>query len=91
MENTDNTISFNELIETLHENGMMYLYLVSLISADTLISVENCDKSIHQLKLIMDNLPSSNIPDDKKSEYLDYCKDGLLICERDKKNLENIN
>jgi hypothetical protein len=72
MENTDNTISFNELIETLHENGMMYLYLVSLISADTLISVENCDKSIHQLNLIMDNLPSSNIPDDKKSEYLDY-------------------
>lgn len=91
MESTDNTISFNELIETLHENGMMYLYFVSLISADTLISVENCDKSIHQLKLIMDNLPSSNIPDDKKSEYLDYCKDGLLICERDKKNLENIN
>ena len=84
-------ISFKNLIETLHENGMMYLYLASLISADTLISVENCNKSIHQLNMIIDNLRDSNIPEEEKNKYLGYCEDGLLICERDKKNLENIN
>lgn len=89
--NTDNIISFKEMIESLHENGMMYLYLASLISADTLISVENCNKSIHQLNMIIDSLRDSNIPEEEKNKYLVYCEDGLLICERDKTELEKIN
>lgn len=89
--NGANEISFKELIESLHESGMMYLYLVSLISADTLISVENCEKSIHQLKMVRDNLGDANIPDVDKVKYMKYCADGLLICERDKSELQKIN
>lgn len=89
---TNEEVSFKELIETLHTNGMLYFYLVSLISADTLISVENCEKSIYQLNLTKKSLEEAEIPDVDKAKYLDYCKNGLEICEKDKNNfLKNIN
>ena len=91
-ENSKEEVSFKDLVETLHANGMMYFYLVSLISADTLVSAENCEKSIYQLNLVIESLADAEIPDVDKEKYLDYCKKGIEICENDKKNfLKNIN
>lgn len=91
MEENKNEISFKELIEKLHENGMMYFYLVSLISSDTLTSIELCEKSKLQLEELIKNIPLTSLTEVEKKKYLDYCYDGIDICERDKKEFESIN
>lgn len=56
----------------------------SCISADSLLSVEDCDKSIYVLKRSKEGFEKANIPEDKKKEYLDIINSGIEICERDR-------
>lgn len=70
-----------ENLEELDETGLMYLLLCSLISADHLNSKENCELSLNELNHLIEVLPSCNI--DNREEYIDYCKKGLEIVERD--------
>ena len=52
-----------ELLNALKENGMIWFYLVSLISSDTLFTVEDCEKSIDLLKQTLEALPETNFDD----------------------------
>ena len=81
-----------KLLNTLKENGMIWFYLVSLISADTLFTVEDCDKSIELLNQTLEALPDTNFDEDEKEKIKEHFIKGIEICENEKKNfLKNIN
>ena len=78
-----------DFIEKVNEDGLIYLILVSLISADTLLTAEDCETSIEYLKELQENIPLTSLPDSKKEEYLEFCKKGLDICEGDLLRFKN--
>lgn len=78
-----------KLLEGLHENGSMFLLLVSLISSDTLINLEACEKSKKKTGEILSILPETNIPEEDKRKYENYLKRGLKIIERDEKEFKS--
>ena len=81
-----------ELLNALKENGMIWFYLVSLISSDTLFTAEDCDKSIELLNQTLEALPETNFDDEDEEKIKEHCLKGIKICKRDKKNfLKNIN
>lgn len=73
-----------ELLNALKENGMIWFYLVSLISSDTLFTVEDCENSINLLKQTLEALPETNFDDEEKAKIKEHCINGIEICERDK-------
>jgi hypothetical protein len=81
-----------ELLNKLKENGMIWHYLGALISADNLSNVEDCDRSIMLLNDTIKAMPETEFSDDEIKKIIQYCKDGIEICEHDKKLfLTNIN
>ncbi len=80
------------LLNKLKENGLIWLYLVSLISADNLLCPEDCDRAINLLNETIKAIPETNFTDEEKEKILKRCNNGLEICEADKKEfLKNIN
>jgi len=58
-----------DIIESFHSNGMMWMILGSLISADTLLTNEDYENSIEILSEFVDIIPNTNIPEDVKEKY----------------------
>lgn len=67
-----------------------YLFLVTLVSSDTLINVESCKKSIESMTFVKDNIDLITTDDKIKKEVLKHIKDGLKIANRDLKYFENL-
>lgn len=80
-----------DLLNRLKESGMLYFFLVSLISSDTLLTVKDCENSITRLKELLEVIPQSDLTDEEKEKTINFCNEGIEICERDKEKLENIN
>lgn len=81
-----------KLLNALKENGMIWLYLGSLISADSLLCPDDCDRVIKLLNDTINAIPETDFTDEDKEKILEYCKNGIEICEADKKEfLKNIN
>jgi len=80
-----------DLLNKLKESGMLYFFLVSLISSDTLLTVKDCENSITRLKELLEVIPQSDLTDEEKEKTINFCNEGIEICERDKKELEKIN
>lgn len=76
-------------IEKLHENGMLNLLLVSLISSDNLIDIDSCEKSLNEMNKFIEKTKEANIPD--KEKYLDMMYKGVEIIERDLNIFKNEN
>ena len=72
-----------EKLEMFHKDGMMFLILGCLISADNLIDVDSCEKALKEMKLFKEALPNTNIEDDAKKKYEELMNKGLEIIERD--------
>lgn len=71
-------------IEYILNTGMRYLFLVSLISSDSLNSKEDCEESLYILNLINDNIDKLQVSDiDSLREFV---KNGLEIVNREIKN-----
>lgn len=70
----------------LSNDAARYLYLVSLISADRLVTKEACEGSLNVFNLINDNLHIMNLTDEIKTELLEFVKNGLEIVNREIKN-----
>lgn len=71
-------------IEYILNTGMRYLFLVSLISSDSLNSKEDCEDSLYILNLINDNIDKLQVSDiDSLREFV---KNGLEIVNREIKN-----
>ena len=81
-----------DLLNTLNESGMVWFYITALVSADSILTVEDCDRSIDLLQQTIEALPETNIDKEEQDKIREYCFDGIEICENDKKNfLKNIN
>lgn len=76
-----------EKIEKVNSIQMLPLYFASLISADTLVSVESCDISEKELLETLEELPKTNLPKEEIEKWADMGNKGLEIIRRDRKTL----
>lgn len=77
----------NKCLENLEKSGFLYLYLVSLISADSLLTVEDCEESLKEIDFCLEILPENDIKDKKKIKKM--LLEGKEIVLRDLENLKN--
>lgn len=76
----------NKLLEGLETVGLLYFYLVSLISSDSLFTVEDCEKSLKEIDNCLEILPENDIKNKEKiHEMLIQGKEIVL------KEMERIN
>jgi len=81
-----------KLLNKLKENGLIWLYLGSLISSDNLLCPDDCDRTISLLNDTINAIPETDFTDEDKEKILEYCRNGIEICESDKKEFfKNIN
>ena len=74
-----------ETVEKILANeGMRYLYLVSLISSDALITKDDCIKSLEVLDFISANLSEmDSLTDEIRKEVIKFVSEGKEIVSRD--------
>lgn len=83
----DKNVNTRKFLEGLEKGGILYFYLVSLISADSLLSVEDCEESLKEIDYCLEILPENNINDKEKIEKL--LIDGKEIVLRDLESIKN--
>ena len=76
-----NHTDYRNFLEGLEEGGMLYFYLASLISSDSLFTVENCEESLREIDFCLEILPENNIKDKEKIKQM--LIDGKEIVLRD--------
>ena len=77
--NNMNYMTNNKWLEGLEKEGLLYLYLVSLVSADSLFTVEDCEESLKEIDYCLEILPENDIKDkDKIKEMLIQGKEIVL-------------
>ena len=68
-------------IDELNEAGMLYFVLGSLISAETLVDVESCQKSLKVLEMMKEDFGTSKMNGDEKIRK--FLEDAERIIKRD--------
>lgn len=84
MDKNDNTRKF---LEGLEKGGLLYFYLVSLISSESLLSAEDCEESLKEIDYCLEILPENDIKDKDKIEKM--LIDGKEIVLRDLETFKN--
>lgn len=79
MRNKEKTIEF---LNTIDKNQMIPLILGSLISSDTLINEDSCNKSIEIITEFLEVIDETEI--ENKTKWKEFLTDSLKIVERDK-------
>ena len=74
-------------LEGLEKGGMLYFYLVSLISSDSNTCLEDCEESLKEIDFCLEILPENNISD--KDKIKDMLLSGREIILRDMENFLN--
>lgn len=72
---------YRNFLEGLEKGGILYFYLVSLISSDGLLSVEDCEESLKEIDFCLEILDENNIKDKEKIRQM--LNDGKEIVLRD--------
>ena len=75
-----------DLIDKLHETDMLNFVLVSLFSADTLVDVESCRKSLEALAILKKDFETSSLKDDKELKSMIDGAEEIIL--RDLKDFE---
>ena len=75
-------LSYNMIFE---EESIRNMFLVSLISADTIVDENSCDETIETATFILNNINLMILDDDIKKTVIKYMKDAIKIAIRDKK------
>lgn len=70
-----------KLLEKLAEKDLLYFFLVSLISSDSLFTVKECEESLEMIDFCLDILSENDIKDKEKIEEM--LLDGKEIVLRD--------
>ena len=80
--NTFYTKMMNDnLLDKLDEMGMLYAVIVSLFSAESLVDVESCERSMKGVAKLIEELPTSKYKDDSRlKKVLDVAEE---IIKRD--------
>lgn len=84
---------FNKLASESNENkySLIYLIIGSKISADTLLTKEDCLESKEYLKMVDEAIDkSSEMSENDKNVFKKYIKDGIEICDKDYNRYESI-
>ena len=76
-----NYTDYRNFLEGLEKGGMLYFYLASLISSDSLFTVENCEESLREIDFCLEVLPENDIKDREKIKQM--LIDGKKIVLRD--------
>ena len=71
------------LVEEFHKNGFIYMMLGTLISSDSLSSIEDCEFSLERLEKLNEDLKTADIEEEMKKEYQDFIDRGFEIIKRD--------
>lgn len=80
-----------ELIEELAKDEMVYsLFFVSLISSDTILTIEDAEISMEILEETDKAIDEADITDELKKKFKNFVKDGIKICKKDIKRLKKI-
>lgn len=66
-----------------------YLFMVTLISSDRLLSKEDCINSLNTINFILDNIDLFDLNEALKKEITKFLKDGLKIVKRDLKEFKD--
>ena len=82
-----NYADYRNFLEGLEKGGMLYFYLVSLISSDSLFSVEDCEESLREIDFCLEILPENDIKDKEKIKQM--LIDGKEIVLRDLEMFKN--
>lgn len=77
------------IIERFAKDELLNLILVSLISSDTLIDIESCEKSLSKMLMYKEEIKTANI--ENKDFYVKMIDDGIEIIERDLKTFKEEN
>ena len=65
-----NHTDYRNFLEGLEKGGMLYFYLASLISSDSLFTIENCEESLREIDFCLEILPENNIKDKEKIKQM---------------------
>lgn len=79
----------NKWLEGLEKGGLLYVYLVSLISLDSLFTVEDCEESLKEIDYCLEILPENDIKD--KDKIHDMLLQGREIVLKDMERFKNEN
>lgn len=82
-----NYADYRNFLEGLEKGGMLYFYLASLISSDSLLSVEDCEESLREIDFCLEILPENDIKDREKIKQM--LIDGKEIVLRDLEMFKN--
>ena len=78
---------YRNFLEGLEKGGMLYFYLVSLISSDSLLSIEDCEESLKEIDFCLSVLPDNDIKDKERIQKM--LEDGREIVLRDMETFKN--
>lgn len=73
-------------IDKLNEAGMLYFVLGALVSAETLVDVESCQKSMKMLEMMKEDFGTSKMKGDEKIRK--FLEDAEGIIKRDLERLD---
>lgn len=76
-----------KLLEKMQAGGLLYLYLVSLISSDSLFTEKDYKSSLEEIDFLMEILPENEI--ENKEKIGTMLAEGKELLERELKELEN--
>lgn len=82
-----NYADYRNFLEGLEKGGMLYFYLVSLISSDSLLTIEDCEESLREIDFCLEILPENDIKDREKIKQM--LIDGKEIVLRDLEMFKN--
>lgn len=82
-----NYADYRNFLEGLEKGGMLYFYLVSLISSDSLLTIEDCEESLREIDFCLEILPENDIKDREKIKQM--LIDGKEIVLRDLETFKN--
>ena len=74
-----------EIIKNLSKNGMIEFFIASLISADSLYTLEDYEKSMKIVKEMQDVLPFAKIDEEERTTIAKFLNDSEKIL-RDESN-----
>lgn len=77
------------IIERLAKDELLNLVLVSLISSDTLIDIDSCEKSLFKMLIYRDEIKTANI--ENKNFYVKMIDEGIEIIERELRTFKEEN
>ena len=64
-------------LKLLYDNGLWWLFLGSLVTAD--MKEEDKEKAKSILEELVEDIPNSSLPEDVKEKSLELCKKGLTL------------